>query len=219
LEITTAESNFILDRLDKLPGKKDHESPIWMSAFDKKIQVRAYEVTQQSGIALELSHSGYTGHDVTGSMNRAFLKNALQFGCHRIAVAPKDDPFVCSGEDKTFVFTPLTNKEPEYDTSRFEVVTSASVATTTATTATKVASTTPTPVKRRRRRTVKANTAKPSTTGKAALLVQAEEVRQALRTTLGQVNDLIREVKAQRNKDKLIQNTMDSLRKLNLNIV
>jgi hypothetical protein len=74
----------------------------------------------------------------------------------------------------------------------------------------------PTPIKRRRRKKVAAT--KPAA-GKVALLTQAEEVRLALRTTLGQVNDLIREVKSQRSKDKLIQTTMDSLRKLNLNIV
>ena len=76
--------------------------------------------------------------------------------------------------------------------------------------------TSPAQVKRRRRRVaMKTDTTKP-TTGKAALLLQAQEVRQALRTTLGQVDDLIREVKSQRSKDKLIQTTMDSLRKLSL---
>ena len=50
----------------------------------------------------------------------------------------------------------------------------------------------------------------------AALLQSAMEVRQTLRDSLVQVNTLIREVKAQRRQDRLLQTTMDSLRKLSL---
>ena len=53
-------------------------------------------------------------------------------------------------------------------------------------------------------------------TGNTALLQSAVEVRDNLRNSLVQVNDLIREVKAQRRQDRLLQNTMDSLRKLSL---
>ena len=58
------------------------------------------------------------------------------------------------------------------------------------------------------------DTVKPNSS--AALLQSAVEVRQTLRDSLVQVNDLIREVKAQRRQDRLLQNTMDSLRKLSL---
>jgi outer membrane protein TolC len=53
-------------------------------------------------------------------------------------------------------------------------------------------------------------------TGKAALLVTAEQIRNDLRNSLIQVNTLIREVKSLRQKDRLLQTTMDSLRKLSL---
>ena len=53
-------------------------------------------------------------------------------------------------------------------------------------------------------------------TGKTTLLQSAIEVRQTLRNSLVEVNTLIREVKAQRKQDRLLQNTMDSLRKLSL---
>jgi len=68
-----------------------------------------------------------------------------------------------------------------------------------------------TPAKRRRRVTVKT-----TPMSQAALLQSAVEVRQTLRDSLVQVNDLIREVKAQRKQDRLLQSTMDSLRKLSL---
>ena len=77
----------------------------------------------------------------------------------------------------------------------------------------------PAPVKRRRRTvkrnaSVKRNAVQP--TGKMALLITAEQIRNDLRNSLIQVNSLIREVKAQRQKDRLLQNTMDNLRKLSL---
>ena len=78
----------------------------------------------------------------------------------------------------------------------------------------KTTATAPAPVKRRRR-TVKRDTAV-QPTGKMALLVTAEQIRNDLRNSLLQVNSLIREVKAQRQKDRLLQNTMDNLRKLSL---
>jgi hypothetical protein len=52
--------------------------------------------------------------------------------------------------------------------------------------------------------------------GNAALLQSAEQIRNDLRNSLVQVNDLIREVKVQRRQDRLLQSTMDSLRKLSL---
>jgi len=65
-----------------------------------------------------------------------------------------------------------------------------------------------------RRRTAKRDVISP--TGSAALLQSAVEVRQTLQDSLVQVNTLIREVKAQRRQDRLLQTTMDSLRKLSL---
>jgi hypothetical protein len=90
-----------------------------------------------------------------------------------------------------------------------------------AVTVSKVAATTPipasapTPMKRRRKVTAKGDIVKPPV-GKAALLQSAEQIRNDLRNSLIQVNSLIREVKAQRQKDRLLQNTMDNLRKLSL---
>jgi hypothetical protein len=81
-----------------------------------------------------------------------------------------------------------------------------------------VAVTTPTPVaipcKRRRSVTPKRNTAQPS--GKVELLESAEQIRNDLRNSLTQINTLIREVKAQKRQDRLLQSTMDSIRKLSL---
>ena len=98
-----------------------------------------------------------------------------------------------------------------------EVIT-APVQSAVASAAPKETPTTPALVKRRRRRaaTVKQDATKP--VGNATLLETALQIQQDLRNSLVQVNTLIKAVKAQRSKDKLLQTTMDSLRKLNLNI-
>ena len=110
---------------------------------------------------------------------------------------------------------PLDSKEPEG--ARMEVITTP-VQSTVATVAAKEKPAIPAPVKRRKRRTAAKQGAAPPA-GTAALLQTAEQIRQDLRNSLVQVNSLIKAVKAQRSKDKLLQTTMDSLRKLNLNIV
>ena len=108
---------------------------------------------------------------------------------------------------------PLESKEPE--AARMDVIT-APVQSTVAAATPKETPTTPAPVKRRKRKTIKQDAVPPA--GTAALLQTAEQIRQDLRNSLVQVNTLIKAVKAQRSKDKLLQTTMDSLRKLNLNI-
>ena len=206
---------FVLDRIEKMPGAKDSESPLYLH-INKAIQARAHDVAHKTGIALELSHSRFTGEPVDVAMNRHFLKNALQFGCWSMGIDPTGDKAVIfKGDDKTFVCMPLTGMEPVAE--HMDIVTSSSQPTAAAP---KGTATTPVPVapaKRRRRTAKRATAAQP--TGKAELLHTAEQIRSDLRNSLIQVNCLIREVKSQKQKDKLLHSTMESLRKLNLNIV
>jgi hypothetical protein len=137
-----------------------------------------------------------------------------------MGISPDGGAILCTGTDKSFVFMSLANTEPEIDAAKLSVVSSTAMQTKAATGCIAAKATAPSaPVKRRRRRTVVDNPTTVKATEKVALLQSAEQIRQDLRNSLVQMNNLIREVKAQRNKDKIIQNTMDSLRKLNLNIV
>ena len=211
LNIHPTDAAFLIDRMDKLPGKKDSNSPIWLSTEDK-IQIRAFDKAHQTGMTLPLDYSTFLGEPVSLSMNRAFLQNALRFGCLLIAVDPAGaTPMICTDEGKTFICMTLDkNPMPEIEAARMSVITSSTQATVT--TPAKVDA--PVQVKRRRRVAAKSSAAKP--TGNTALLQTAEQIRQDLRNSLVQVNVLIKEVKAQRNQDRLLRNTMDSLRKLSL---
>ena len=206
---------FILDRIEKLPGAKDSESPLYFH-INKAVQARAHDIAHKTGIALEFSHSRFTGEPVDVAMNRHFLKNALQFGCWTMGIDPTGDKAVIfKGDDKTFVCMPLSGTEPE--ATHMDVITSASQPTVTASkvsATTSVPATAPAPVKRRRRTVKRSTVAQPA--GKIELLKSAEQIRNDLRNSLLQVNSLIREVKSQRQKDKLLHSTMESLRKLSL---
>ncbi|MCL1898041.1 MAG: hypothetical protein FWG16_04395 [Micrococcales bacterium] len=104
---------FVLDRIEKLPGAKDSESPLYFH-INKAVQARAHDIAHKTGIALELSHSKFTGEPVDVAMNRHFLKNALQFGCWTMGIDPTGDKAVIfKGDDKTFVCMPLSGTEPE----------------------------------------------------------------------------------------------------------
>jgi hypothetical protein len=203
---------FILERIDKLLGSKEHESPVYL-ALDDKIQVRSHDSIQKACIALELTHSTFTGKNVSVSMNRLFLKNALQLDCLRIGIDPKGaTPVICDNDDdKTFVFMPLRNAEPEAD--HVEVIPS----TTQPIATTKAAIDVPPPVKCRRKVAVKRSHSK-QPESKVAVLQSAEDIRQTLRQSLVLMNTLIREVKAQRKQDRLLRTTMDSLNKLKLTV-
>ena len=212
LNVHPTDVQFLLDRIEKLPGAKDNESPLYFH-INKAVQARAHDIVHKTGIALELSHSKFTGEPVDVAMNRHFLKNALQFGCWRMGIDPTGDKAVIfKGDDKTFVCMPLSGTEPEAE--HMDIIASASQP-AVAPKATTTPAPTPVPIKRRRR-TVKRAPAVTQPTGKMALLQSAEAIRNDLRNSLLQVNSLIREVKAQRQKDRLLQTTMDSLRKLSL---
>jgi len=78
LNLHPTDVQFILDRMEKLPGMKDSESPLYFH-INKAIRARAHDIAHKTGIALELSHSRFTGEPVDVAINRHFLKNT--FGC------------------------------------------------------------------------------------------------------------------------------------------
>ena len=51
-------------------------------------------------------------------------------------------------------------------------------------------------------------------TGKVAVLDDAMKLRQSLRDTISSVNDLIQSIKTERRQNKLLRDTVSSLRKL-----
>jgi hypothetical protein len=215
LTIHPTDVQFLIDKMGKLPDVKvDDNAPVYL-ALDKTVQVRAHDATNKTAIALELSRSTFTGEPVSVSLNRQFLRNAVEFGCWKIGIDPAGDtPIIATGDDKTFVAMPLTGTEPEGASVEVITSTSAQPASVPKGTAVPTPTPTPEPVKRRRRVSAKRDTVKP--TGKEALLQSVLQLRQDLRTSLVRTNDLLKEVRMQKQQDRLLKSSLDTLRKLSL---
>jgi len=98
---------------------------------------------------------------------------------------------------------PLDNDEPQIDTGKITVLVSNNVKASV-------------PSKRTTKTVVKSSAVRrpPSVVPKVAVLDDAVKLRNSLRETLVGVNVLIRSIKSQRRHDKLLRDTVASLRKL-----
>lgn len=214
LDLDPVDSNFVAQRLENLPGKSERESPIYIE-LNGHLSVRGHDQSQLSATELLLARSRYEGKPVAMAMNRRFLKNALDFGINRIGFDPDErTPVVGYGNRKTFVIMPLEGDEPKVDKEKLTVLNSDAKISV------------PAKVDRPRQRVkpIEKPVAAPSVCreikssdtpkSKAAILEEAEKLRQTLRDSLDGVNGLIREIKAQRRQDKLLRDTVASLQKL-----
>ncbi len=217
LNVDPSDAIFVSERLDNLPGKTDRESPVYVELKDH-VAVRGHDQVQQTATELRLAKSRYDGSDIVVPVNRKFLKNALDFGINRIGFDPKDrTPLIGYGGTRTFIIMPLEGDEPKVETNKIMVLTSNA----------KV-SVLPNSAKPDRKiRRSHSRSQSPATNGSGSSkrsgsskcldgrsLDDAVKLRQNLRETLTGVNDLIRSIKAQRRQDKLLRDTVASLRKL-----
>ena len=210
LNVDPSDGGFTAQRLDNLPGKTDRESPVYVE-LNGHVAVRSHDRIQRTATELRLTRSRYDGKPLTMPVNRRFLKNALVLGIHRLGFDPDErTPLVGYGDRKTFVIMPLEGDEPKVETNRLTVLKSDTKAVPEKSPkAVKTQPAAPSVAVAARR--IK-ETAKPK--GKAMILDDAVKLRQNLWDTLGSVNDLIRSIKSQRRQDKLLRDTVASLRKL-----
>ena len=207
LNVEPTDAVFVSERLDSLPGKNNGDNPVYVGLDKFTIAVRGYDTTMQTATELRLEESSFSGANVVMCLNRKFLKNALGFGITRLGFDPKDTtPIIGYGDKKTFIIMPLEGKEPEINPGKLTVLVSS------AKTPKAVKANKPTPATQVSRNTKPQAKAKPKS--KVSVLDDAMKLRLSLRTTLGDVNSLIQSIKSQRRYDKLLRDTVNSLRKL-----
>ncbi len=117
------------------------------------------------------------------------------------------------GDRKMFVIMPLEGDEPKVDAEKITVLTSDSKAVLQKS-AKPVATEKPIPAVKTSRNPKPRGKGTGKLKSQPALIDEALRLRQNLRETLGGVNDLIRSIKTQRRQDKLLRDTVASLRKL-----
>ena len=207
LDLDPTDAIFVSEKLDNLPGKNNTDNPVYIGLDKSVVAVRGHDTTMQTATELRLENSRFTGSNVTVCMNRKFLKNALAFGITRLGFDPKDvAPIVGYGDKRTFVVMPLEGDEPKVEAEKLTMLSSKGNAVSP-----KITEKPLKPEKPVSNRKIKSKS-KPK--GKVAMLDEAVKLRLSLRTTLADVNGLIQSIKSQRRQDKLLRDTVASLRKL-----
>ena len=118
LNIDPTDATFVSERLNILPGKDKFNSPVYIGLNDG-VAIRGHDAAVQSATEIRLVRSHYDGASVKMSLNRDYLKNALDFGINRIGFNPTDTtPLVGYGDNKLFVIMPLEGTEPEVDSGK-----------------------------------------------------------------------------------------------------
>lgn len=113
LNLDNAEAAFVAGRLDHLPGAKDNFSPVYLE-LDENIAVRGHDIVQETAVEIRMPKSRVEGKGTSASLNRKFLKNAIELGARRIGIDPDErSPLVCYGEQMMFVIMPLDGEEPK----------------------------------------------------------------------------------------------------------
>jgi len=214
LNIDSTDAIFVSERLNILPGKDKFNSPVYIGLNDGVV-IRGHDTAIQSATEIRLVKSHYDGASVKMSLNRDYLKNALDFGINRIGFNPTDTtPLIGYGNNKLFVIMPLEGTEPEVDSGKLTVLLSNAKASVPSKIEWSSRTAKPIPVTLACRSTRSRSKAVDKSKGKVAVLDDAVKLRANLRETLGSVNDLIRSIKSQRRQDKLLRDTVNSLRKL-----
>ena len=167
------------------------------------VAVRSADQSGDNATELLLANSHYTGNEVRATMTRDFLKHALTMGMKRIGLDTHKYPLLAVDRNRRFVWMPLTS-EPVLRTDATNVISSADVKpeTKVKSETMPIARTKPVtpricehaPVLVTATKTVKPNTV---VAEERTVLDEAESLREALRTSLGQVNTLVRSLKSQ----------------------
>lgn len=214
LELDERDAVFVSKRIDNMPGEKDQFRPVTLD-LNGHVALRSADKTGDNAAELLLANSRYTGIEVRATMTRDFLKHALAMGLTRIGLDSNERPLLAVDGNRRYVWMPLTS-DPVLRTDATTVVSSAANTTP------------PTPVKTRpKQRPVKSRgqvpvlttatkTVKPNAViaEDRSPLDEAESLREALRTSLGQVNNLVRSLKQQMRQNRMLRSTLASLKRL-----
>ena len=220
LRLEPGDAEFTLQRLDNMPGNFDHDSPVYLVLNHEAVTIRGHDRLQKSATELQLNRSHYEGGHVFVPMNRRFLKNALEFGIHCIGFDAVGRGHVIgydvgnSDSQLTFLWMPLEGDESVCDAEKLTTLAS-DVKTSSATRVSKIEPVKSIPAKQppvlataARRISVETNPVNLNT------IQTAEALCTSLYETLQNTRRLVRHLKQQKKQDRLVRNTLESLKQL-----
>ena len=226
LRLDPEDAEFLGRALGRLPGADDLNGPATLD-LNGCVAVRARGADDAHVTELVLSRSGYTGTSVRVNANRAFLARVVRLGFAEVGVVDADSPVVCRDGARVFCFQPLSKEAaigPSDDVTRVESNSAPSRPVTRPVAnhqgespvhEKKTPATSP-PGVDDRAGAHNATVEGPGPGGLAALIQEAEALHDALadaRTSAGRLTAALRRY---RRRERLVSNTLASLKALKL---
>jgi hypothetical protein len=223
-QMSQADAEFLAKNLPKLPGDDEFNVPVTID-LNGSVAIRAKAAEQPQPTELVLSNSTASGKPMRINSNRRFLARAVNLGFDEVYVYSPKVPVMCRDDHRHYVWALLNPDsiiKPADDVIR---ITSADAGQDVSTTNRKP---------RRRKAIMPRSTSNGNGQGKAngrtspqattsakaddqgidVLIEQAEAVKVSLRDSLSKTGELISALKRHRKQSKLVQSTLQSLRKL-----
>ena len=217
------DGDFLTDALPRLPCEEDTNRPITLD-LNGQVLIRGKAADQSRATELTLSNSRLEGDPITINSNREYLLRAIRLGFREVLLYGNTVPVLCDDGRRQFVWMPLevkaaiptgpdliriaspqrpadsANGAHKHKQPRSKPVMSEP---TTPATPPTVASGDKSPAKRKR-------SAQPP----RGTIEQTIDLRDALRATVVQANELIRTLKQQKRETRIVNSTLESLRQL-----
>ncbi len=235
MQLDAADVEFLSDRIEHLPADDDQERPVTVD-LNGTVAIRARQDDKSPMTELVLSRSHRMGPELRIQVNREFLVRALDFGFTEFGFVNSESPCVCTDSRRTYLWQPLDHKcalEPSNDAQR--IASPLATASARPQLSDRRTTTRSQPSSSKEHSMPNSNgfsgpvnrlppspgaatslgTA-PSSPAPASndLIVQAERLRDTLRTTLQDVTSLIVAARQQRRQSRLMKTTLASLKQL-----
>ena len=227
LELGTNDARFLIDAMPRLPCHDAIHQPITLE-LNGKVLIRCREADKARPTEVQLGRSKLVGEPMVLNTNRRYVERALRLGFNRIGLFGPESPVLCDDGRRRFVWMLLDkgsaiprHAEPA------RIVSPVDEARSTISSKPPVVLSTSQPADvhvsepRSNRRVTGSPTAKGSISLKrshqpptASAIEQASALRDLLRTIAGQAGDLVRSLKKHKRDARIVETTMQSLRKL-----
>jgi hypothetical protein len=227
VELSAGDLVFLGENLPRLPGGEAMYRAVTFD-LNGSVAIRGRHDETGAVTELRLTNSQRSGEELRVNCDRRYLQRAAALGFTRFQFHSPAAPIVCRDDGRLYFWASLTPEDAIAASQDAVVIESPTGAA-------------PVPPVRHQstppRRTIsmatrqkKQSTTTPTTTttpapsepvqetgpteSQGGLVEQALALRQSLRSTLGQMNDLLRAIKRQRKQERLMRSTLSSLKQL-----
>lgn len=215
LELTADDARFLGNTLPRLPCDDELHGPITLD-LNGRVLVRSRESDQGRPTEVLLAGSKLNGESIMLNTNRCYVERALKLGFRSVCLYGSDSPALCVADDRRFLWAVLDGKSaiPRTENSvRIDSSVAPPPAIIRHRKPSPMSVPQPAPVPAAPK-IVKRSRAKPSQNVGGSPIEQTLALRDALRVTARQANELLRSLKRQKRQSRIVESTLASLKQL-----